>query len=263
MLYSTGPRCNFKLNFLVRFKALSNIFKLSKEPSFSLRHAKASLRYNRLGSKCVIGANYDEEISLCIKKTLSYKVTLGTITLSVVFIWTLWYLLWLGCSTNRPQSLSLAPEVSALNIYVTLSSITKCDPKHSYHCYDFGHTLLCCLSMTQMFNKLASEAGLLNKSLCLARALGVTKFMPINVIFWSHFVMQLKYNLDVLQTGFWGRFVKQKLVLCQSSRCYQIHCCHWYDFGHTLLSYLSPTWMFNQLASDAEANLLNIWVRLK
>ncbi len=45
---------------------------------------KASLRYIRLGSKCFAGANYDEEISLCIKKLYVIKLPWGTITLSVV-----------------------------------------------------------------------------------------------------------------------------------------------------------------------------------
>jgi hypothetical protein len=48
--------------------------------------------------------------------------------------------------------------------------------------YDFGHTLLCCLSWTWMFNKPTSEAGLSNKSLCLAPALGVTKFIIVTDI---------------------------------------------------------------------------------
>jgi hypothetical protein len=33
------------------------------------------------------------------------------------------------------------------------------------------------LSMSLLFNKLASEAGLLNKSSCLAAALGATEFL--------------------------------------------------------------------------------------
>jgi hypothetical protein len=51
-----------------------------------------------------------------------------------------------------------------------------------------------------MFNKATSEAGLLNKGFCLARALGGTKIY--------------KYER--------------------------------YDFGLTLLCYLSQTWMFNK-----------------
>jgi hypothetical protein len=41
--------------------------------------------------------------------------------------------------------------------------------------------------------------------------------------------------------GSWGRFVEQKLMLNSSFRCDQIHDCQRYDFGHTLLCYLSLT----------------------
>jgi len=43
-----------------------------------------------------------------------------------------------------------------------------------------------------------------------------------------------------------GRFVEQKLMLSSNFRCDQIHNCHWYDLGHTLLWYLSQTQMFNK-----------------
>ncbi len=58
-----------------------------------------------------------------------------------------------------------------------------------------------------------SNAGLLNKSSCLARALGVTK----------------------------GMFVEQKLPLSCSFRCHQIYESHFYEFRLTLLCYLSRT----------------------
>ncbi len=32
-----------------------------------------------------------------------------------------------------------------------------------------------------------------------------------------------------------GRFVEQKLMLSSNFRCDQIHNCHCYDFGHTLV----------------------------
>jgi hypothetical protein len=38
-----------------------------------------------------------------------------------------------------------------------------------------------------------------------------------------------------------GRFVEQKLALSSNFNCDQIHNCHGYDFGHTLLCYLSQT----------------------
>jgi hypothetical protein len=46
-----------------------------------------------------------------------------------------------------------------------------------------------------------------------------------------------------------GRLVEQKLILSSSFRCCQIHNCHRYDFGHTLLRFLSRTKMFNKLTS--------------
>jgi hypothetical protein len=39
---------------------------------------------------------------------------------------------------------------------LTLSLSFRCDQIYKYERYDFGHTLLCCLSRTWMFNKLAS-----------------------------------------------------------------------------------------------------------
>jgi len=42
-----------------------------------------------------------------------------------------------------------------------------------------------------------------NKSSCLAQALGVTKFIIVTDIIWSHFVVLLKSHLDVQQTHLW------------------------------------------------------------
>jgi hypothetical protein len=53
-----------------------------------------------------------------------------------------------------------------------------------------------------------------------------------------------------------GRFVEQKLKLSSNFRCDQNYKNERYDFGHTLLCYLSPTWMFNKPTS--EVGLLNI-----
>ncbi len=47
-----------------------------------------------------------------------------------------------------------------------------------------------------------------------------------------------------------GGFVEKKLVLNCSFRCGQIHNCHRYDLGHTLLCYLSRTGMFNKTVSE-------------
>jgi hypothetical protein len=44
----------------------------------------------------------------------------------------------------------------------------------------------------------------------------------------------------------WARFVEQKLALSSSFRCDQIRNRNRYDFGPTLLSYLSRTWKFNK-----------------
>ncbi len=54
----------------------------------------------------------------------------------------------------------------------------------------------------------------------------------------------------------WGGFVEQKLVLSCYFRCDQIYNSQIYEFGHTLLCYLSLTWMFNKPASGV--GFLNI-----
>ncbi len=53
-----------------------------------------------------------------------------------------------------------------------------------------------------------AEAGLLSKSSCSARALGVTKFTNVRDMIWSHFVALLKSDLGVQQTHLRGRFVE-------------------------------------------------------
>ncbi len=75
-----------------------------------------------------------------------------------------------------------------------------------------------------LFNK--SDSGLLNKSSWLAAALGVTNFIAIITMNLVTVVVLLKSDLDLQQTHF---------------RCEQIYNYQWYDFGHTLLYYLSPT----------------------
>ena len=68
----------------------------------------------------------------------------------------------------------------SLNKRLMLSSSFRCDQIYKYKIYNFGHTLLCYLSPTEMFNELASgKVDLLNRSSCLAPALGVTKFMIV------------------------------------------------------------------------------------
>ncbi len=56
----------------------------------------------------------------------------------------------------------------------------------------------------------APEAGLWNKSSCLAPPLGVTKFKIVTDMIWSLFAALLKSNLDVQQTHIWTR--KQALA---------------------------------------------------
>jgi hypothetical protein len=51
---------------------------------------------------------------------------------------------------------------------------------------------------------LKSETGLL--IICLAQSLGVTKFT--SKIFWSHFAVLLKSDLDIQQTGLRDRSVE-------------------------------------------------------
>jgi hypothetical protein len=87
----------------------------------------------------------------------------------------------------------------------------------------------------------ASEAGSLNKSSCLAPALGVSKFIIITNMIMVTIVVLLKSDLDAQQTHLRGQFVEKRLVLSSSFRCNQINYCERYDFDHTLLCYLSPT----------------------
>jgi hypothetical protein len=42
--------------------------------------------------------------------------------------------------------------------------------------------MVCCSSLTKIFNKLVPELGLSNKSSCLVAALGVTKFKTVIVM---------------------------------------------------------------------------------
>jgi hypothetical protein len=45
----------------------------------------------------------------------------------------------------------------------------------------------------------------------------------------------------IVCVSFSGRFVERKLMLSSNFKCYQLHDCKRYDFGHTLLCYISPT----------------------
>jgi hypothetical protein len=48
---------------------------------------------------------------------------------------------------------------------------------------------------------------------------------------------------------FRGKFVEQKLKLSRRFKCDQIRNNHWYELGHTLLSCLRLTWLFNKPAT--------------
>ena len=63
--------------------------------------------------------------------------------------------------------LQISTVAGSLNKRLMLSSSFRCDQIYKYEIYNSGHTLLCSLSPTQMFNKPYSEAGLLNKMLML------------------------------------------------------------------------------------------------
>ncbi len=70
-----------------------------------------------------------------------------------------------------------------------------------------------------------------------------------NLEFWPHFAVLLKSDLDVQPNQplpFRGWFVEQMLIHSSSFRCYQIHNTGRLEFGHTVLFYLSLTWMFNK-----------------
>jgi hypothetical protein len=62
-----------------------------------------------------------------------------------------------------------------------------------------------------------------------------------------------RYCIDIegaLRQG----LLNKRLMLSLSFRCDQIYMYKIYDFGHTLLCYLSPTWMFNKPTSGYEEN---------
>ncbi len=114
-----------------------------------------------------------------------------------------------------------------------------------------------------MFNNPVSEdiiVWFVKQSSCLAATLGVTKFIMLSTMNLVTLCLLFKSNLKVQQTNLMSRgwFIEQKFMLSSSFRCSPIHNCHKYDFGHTLLCYLSRTQMFNKPTSEqAEASLLN------
>jgi hypothetical protein len=100
-----------------------------------------------------------------------------------------------GCSLNWPACF-------VLSMCLLLSLLIKC--------FFLNRYALSSLLFLDIYgsNPPTLEAGSLNKCSCLARALGVTKFITIIAMFWSHFVVLLKSDLDVQQTHLWGRIHK-------------------------------------------------------
>jgi hypothetical protein len=82
-------------------------------------------------------------------------------------------------------------------------------------------------------------AGSLNKSSCLARTLGVTKFINMRdmilVTLCCAAQVRLGYSTNPPQ------FVEEALTLSCSFGCDKIHNISSYEFGHTLVCYLSQT----------------------
>jgi hypothetical protein len=64
----------------------------------------------------------------------------------------------------------------------------------------WGSTISLTIDIYRIYVRLDSEAWLLNKSSCLAPALGVTKFLVVTDMIWAHFDVLLKSDLDVQQT---------------------------------------------------------------
>jgi hypothetical protein len=63
--------------------------------------------------------------------------------------------------------------------------------------------------------------------------------------------MLLKSDSEAQQTHLWSWCVDQRLMLSSSFSSVQIYENKRYDFGHTLLYYLSRTQMFNKTTPEA------------
>ncbi len=93
-------------------------------------------------------------------------------------------------STTLQES---APEVGLLNKRLMLCSSFRCDQIYKYGIYHFGHTLLCYLSQTWMFNEQASEVGLLNKRLMLCSSFRCDQIYKYGIYHFGH---TLLFNLS-------------------------------------------------------------------
>jgi hypothetical protein len=69
---------------------------------------------------------------------------------------------------------------------------------HFHNRYDFDNTVVLLKSNIdiQETHLWTPEAGLLNKSSCIAQTFGVAKFLNSSKIFWSLFVVLLKSDLS-------------------------------------------------------------------
>ncbi len=80
----------------------------------------------------------------------------------------------------------------------------------------------------------------------LATVLAAVALAPWNVgeekrQFLCIVAMPLEKSVLVLMRRVFAKFLEQTLLLESSSRCDQIHNCLRYDFGYTMLCYLSLT----------------------
>ncbi len=100
------------------------------------------------------------------------------------------------------------------------------------------------------------DAQQTDHSSCFSPTLGVTICTRFTVMNLVTLCCAINWYLDVQQTHL--RFVEQKLMLISNFLCDKIHKIHCYKFGHTLLCYLSQTWMFNKLYRFDEQKLLLI-----
>jgi hypothetical protein len=135
-----------------------------------------------------------------------------------------------------------------------LSSSFRYGQINNSHRYDLGHTLLCYLSPTYMFNKptpcpkclqlLTAETGLLNKSSCLAPAPYLAKFLIDKDMILATLLCYFSWTWMFNKTNSEVILLNTKLMLSSSLMCDQIYECPRYDVGYALLYYLSQTWMF-------------------
>ncbi len=117
-----------------------------------------------------------------------------------------------------------------------------------------GHTLLCCLSLTQMFNKMVLRVEFDEHKLGLSCSFSCDQNNCSQCYESSHTLLcclrlTWMFHKMVLRV----KFDENKLS-CSFS-CDQNNCSQCYESGHTLLCCLSLTQMFHKL--DSEMSLMN------